>query len=266
MGRLKIRRHTCRGHSGCGTRPASIGAERRCAARPGAVDTRLVHVVAQVHDELEVLVRQVRDRESSSHLLVLAGGKCRTGADPRRVPLAGRCACDRRGADSLPAGTGTKTIGRPEPLYVDVHGVGVVGAGRCGPAPRPHLCSGRRSRPPTRRRPSPTACRHRSSGSGASRVQSTTPWGVGSPDATPRLNGGPEIDGAGAVVDRAAPRAAAAVAAAPGQRQACARRNAQEPAPAQLVGRQPILRVRSGHGRSLREGVCLGDLGYVLSG
>ncbi len=154
------------------------------------VDAVLVRVVAEEDDEVEVLLRHVGVGVVEALLPLLARGVgeghpveapvgCGRGARPggRRGPVAGG-----EPVPVLAAGL--------EAAHVDVHRVRQIS--RRDRAPRRttrRMRSSRATSHPTSTLPTPPSPPSAVSGSGARRVQSTTPSGSGSPDATPSVNG-----------------------------------------------------------------------------
>ena len=151
----------------------------------------LVDVVAQVDDQVEVVLRHLLVGGEQALLVVLAGGE----GEPQLLRArrsgagSGAGAADRAGRVAGPEPVPVPAV-RPQPVDLDVDRVAQLRRGDGGAALRPTFCI-----------PSSSATSHRtstgsgfmppsgSSGLGASRVQRTTPVAVGSPDATPSVNG-----------------------------------------------------------------------------
>ena len=154
-----------------------------------AVAAALVDVVAGVEDEVELLLGDPAVRGEVAGLVVAAAADARSAADRRPHPAAGAVFVRPIWLISSPARKRYQ-YSRPgsSPVDFDVHAVAEL-----GPRDRRALCA----IGPERASAAISHCTSTlaigmpppSSGSGASRVQSTTPSGSGSPEATPSVNG-----------------------------------------------------------------------------
>ena len=159
MGRLQVRRRSCTGRGGCGSRRANRSPCRRACGLALLAGRPFVDVVAQVDDQVEIVLGHVLVGGEQPDLEVLARGErepqpLRRRFGRRRSAGAADGAGLARGVEPVPV----PAVGL-QPVDFDVDRVRPVGRGD-GRALGGRPSQSARPRPlPRRPRPSPPACR-----------------------------------------------------------------------------------------------------------